>query len=218
MTRPTVTTVRVPTIRASQGMRGRSAAAAVVETVEVGRNLSLDATNDNVVVTVAGTQVLGGDVGVGFAGAVNLLLRPRALVDQSELSDAGDPVEGSSVRAIIGNSARAMGDVGTGGETGSVAAGLGGTGNITLTATTGSDEFWAVAKSDAQSPGTNDPVPSGDNFRGVDFGFGFSLDAVPVLAGPGRQAIRRTRNLFTSYGRPRPGFDPKSFPRYARYP
>ena len=50
-------------------------------------------------------------------------------------------------------------------------------GDITLTADSNADEFWAYAQSNATSPGTNDPVPSGDTFRGVDFGFGFSLDA-----------------------------------------
>lgn len=146
-------------------------------TVTAGRDLRLTALHSNLVVNVAGTRVLGGDAGVGVAGAVNVLLRPRALADRAELSAQGNPLEGSSVRAYLANGARGMGAAGTGGIDGSAAAGTAGAGAIELSATTGQDEFWAVAQSNAQSPGAPDTAPAGDTFRGVDFGFGVSLDA-----------------------------------------
>ncbi|HKJ55264.1 MAG TPA: FG-GAP-like repeat-containing protein, partial [Nitriliruptoraceae bacterium] len=171
-------------------------------TVTAGDDIDLSATNANVVVNLAGAQAIGNDAGVGIAAAVNLLLRPRSLTDLAE-RDADGLLEGSAVRAYIGNSTNAMGATGTGGVVGRVEAQTGG---IELRATNDPlrNAFWAVAVAGAVSSGTGDPAPGDDQLYGLDFGFGFAGDAAVNVI------VRRTEAFIRDLAIPGGDTDPSA--------
>ena len=140
--------------------------------VTAGRDVLITSIADDLVVTVVGAELAGaGSTGVGFAAAINVVARPRALEDRTERDADDAPLPGSSVRASIANAEHGMGPLGTGGVTGQVSA----AGNVVLRATMAVDRLWAAAQGGTGTAASGST--SVETVNGVGFGFGASVDA-----------------------------------------